>query len=67
MEHSRIFYFENSSGHQPHIFAGSSDWMPRNFYRRIEADFPIEDTEHRARVLNLLETYLKDTKNARIL
>ncbi|MBC8189374.1 MAG: polyphosphate kinase 1 [Puniceicoccaceae bacterium] len=67
LEHSRIFYFENSSGHQPHIFAGSSDWMPRNFYRRIEAVFPIEDTEHRARVLNLLETYLKDTKNARIL
>jgi polyphosphate kinase len=66
LEHSRIFYFENS-GSQPHIFAGSADWMPRNFYRRIEAVFPIEDPDHRKRVLDLLETHLKDTCNARIL
>ena len=67
LEHSRIFYFENATGAQPHIFAGSSDWMPRNFYRRIEAVFPIEDTDHRERVLEILKTYLKDTRNARIL
>lgn len=67
LEHSRIFYFENSSGNQPYIFAGSADWMPRNFYRRIEAVFPIEDSDHRTRVLELLETYLKDTRNARTL
>lgn len=67
LEHSRIFYFENSSGSRSHIFAGSADWMPRNFYRRIEAVFPIEDPDHRARVLALLETYLKDTRNARVL
>ena len=67
LEHSRIFYFENSAGGQPHILAGSADWMPRNFYRRIEAVFPIEDPDHRARVLDILETYLKDTRNARLL
>lgn len=67
LEHSRIFYFENSSGSQPHIFAGSADWMPRNFYRRIEAVFPIEDPDNRKRVKALLETYLKDTRHARIL
>jgi polyphosphate kinase len=67
LEHSRIFYFENSSGNQAHILAGSADWMPRNFYRRIEAVFPIEDQDHRARVIEILETYLKDTRNARIL
>jgi len=67
LEHSRIFYFENSSGGQPHLFAGSADWMPRNFYRRIEAVFPIEDADHRTRVVNILETYLTDTHNARIL
>ncbi|MGZ0708759.1 polyphosphate kinase 1 [Coraliomargarita sp. W4R53] len=67
LEHSRIFYFENSCGSQAHILAGSADWMPRNFYRRIEAIFPIQDPGHRTRVLNLLETYLKDTRNARIL
>ncbi|TVP80078.1 MAG: polyphosphate kinase 1 [Puniceicoccaceae bacterium] len=67
LEHSRIFYFENSSSNQPHIFAGSADWMPRNFYRRIEAVFPIEEPEHRERVMAILETYLKDTQHARLL
>ena len=42
LEHSRIYYFENSRGSRPHILAGSSDWMPRNFFRRIEAIFPVE-------------------------
>ncbi|ADE53828.1 polyphosphate kinase 1 [Coraliomargarita akajimensis] len=67
LEHSRIFYFENSSGTQAHILAGSADWMPRNFYRRIECVFPIEDAAIRQRVLELLEVYLTDTKHARFL
>ena len=67
LEHSRIFYFENSSGNQPHILVGSADWMPRNFYRRIETVFPIEDPENRKRVYTLLKTYLQDTHHASIL
>ena len=67
LEHSRIFYFENNNGSQPHILAGSADWMPRNFYRRIEAVFPIEDPENRRRAKAILETYLQDTLNASIL
>ena len=67
LEHSRIFYFENSDGSQPHIFLGSADWMPRNFYHRVEAVFPIEDPENRKRVRAILETYLQDTHHARIL
>ena len=67
LEHSRIFYFENSNGSQPHILAGSADWMPRNFYRRIEAIFPIEDPENRKRTKAILENYLQDTHNASIL
>ena len=67
LEHSRIFYFENSGGNQPLLFAGSADWMPRNFYRRIEAVFPVEEPELRQRLLTILETQLNDTKSARIL
>jgi len=67
LEHSRIFYFENSSGARPRLLAGSADWMPRNFFRRIEAVFPIEAPEHRERIIHILETHLKDTKHARIL
>ena len=41
--------------------------MPRNFYRRIEAVFPIEDPDNRSRIKALLEIYLKDTHHVRIL
>ncbi len=48
LEHSRIFYFENDG--RPDIFFGSADWMPRNFFQRIEAVFPVEDPALRRRV-----------------
>jgi polyphosphate kinase len=48
LEHSRLFYFEN--GGRPEVWAGSADWMPRNFFRRIEANFPIEEARLRRRV-----------------
>jgi polyphosphate kinase len=67
LEHSRLYYFENAEAGQPLVFAGSSDWMPRNFYRRIEAVFPIEDPEHRDRVIHVLKTLLNDSKNAQLL
>jgi polyphosphate kinase len=67
LEHSRIFYFENSKGAQPLIFAGSADWMPRNFYRRIEAVFPVEDPDLRQRLYSILQAHLNDNKNAHLL
>jgi len=48
LEHSRLFYFENAG--RPELWAGSADWMPRNFFRRIEAVFPIEDARLRRRI-----------------
>jgi polyphosphate kinase len=48
LEHSRLFYFEN--GGRPELWAGSADWMPRNFIRRIEAVFPIENPRLRRRM-----------------
>lgn len=67
LEHSRIFYFENSNGNEPRILAGSADWMPRNFFRRIECIFPIDHPELRQRLIEILNTYLSDNNNARIL
>lgn len=64
LEHSRIFYFKSAHASEPHIFAGSADWMPRNFFRRIECVFPVQDPEIRKRILEILNTYLSDTKNA---
>ena len=59
LEHSRIFYFENSNGSQPHILIGSADWMPRNFYRRIETVFPIQDPDNRKQSTKYLKPIFK--------
>ncbi len=66
LEHSRIFFFEN--GAQPEVFVGSADWMPRNFFRRIEVVFPIEDGRLRERIrVEILESMLRDNVKARLL
>ncbi|MDB6018051.1 MAG: polyphosphate kinase 1 [Pedosphaera sp.] len=66
LEHSRIFYFENAC--QPKIYVGSADWMPRNFYRRIEVSFPIEDGNLRERIISeLLALTLADNVKARVM
>lgn len=65
LEHARAFYFENSGG-DPLILAGSADWMPRNFFRRIEVVFPILDPEFRRFVTDeLFAMELQDNEHAR--
>ncbi|PYI83027.1 MAG: polyphosphate kinase 1, partial [Verrucomicrobia bacterium] len=66
LEHSRIIYFENAC--QPEIFICSADWMPRNFHRRLEVAFPIEDGVLRERLISeILATTLADNAKARLL
>jgi len=66
LEHSRIFYFENAC--QPEVYVSSADWMPRNFFRRIEVAFPIEDGQARARIIDeILSVTLADNRKARFL
>jgi polyphosphate kinase len=65
LEHSRIYYFENAAGAKPRIYTGSADWMARNFYRRIEVVFPIEEENLRKRVIeDILGVYLADNQFA---
>ena len=64
LEHSRIYYFENAC--QPQILAGSADLMPRNFFRRIELLFPVEDGNLRERITSeILALPLADNIKAR--
>jgi polyphosphate kinase len=66
LEHSRIYYFENAC--QPDVFISSADWLPRNFFRRIEAAFPIEDGVLRERLISeILAVTLADNTKARFL
>ena len=64
LEHSRIFYFENAG--DPQVFLGSADWMPRNFFRRIEVMFPVEDARLKLRLTQeLLPVILNDNVKTR--
>ena len=66
LEHSRIYYFGN--GGKPDIYLGSADWMPRNFYRRVEVAFPLLDPVLKRHVeQDILPLYLKDNVKARVL
>jgi polyphosphate kinase len=64
LEHARVYYFQNDGG-EPAIYAGSADWMPRNFFRRVEVVFPVTDPVLRAWVTEeMLATELRDNVNA---
>jgi polyphosphate kinase len=66
LEHSRVFYFEN--GCQPEVYLSSADWMPRNFYKRIEIMWPIEDGNLRERIIQeILTLPLQDNVKASLL
>ena len=64
LEHSRISYFQNND--DPEVFLSSADWMPRNFRRRVEILFPIEDPRLRNRIVDgILGVALMDNVKAR--
>lgn len=64
LEHSRIYFFENH-GEKPLYLIGSADWMPRNFFRRIEVIFPIDEPRLQEELTSILDTYLLDTAEAK--
>ncbi len=64
LEHSRIYYFENAG--QPEVYLSSADWMPRNFFRRVEVAFPVETPALRDQVINeVIPRFLNDRVKAR--
>jgi polyphosphate kinase len=66
LEHSRLAFFQN--GDDPEVFLSSADWMPRNFKRRVELMFPIEDPQLKRRLIDgILGVVLADNVKARVL
>lgn len=63
LEHTRIFYFENSG--KPQVFCASADWMDRNLRRRVETCFPVLEKRLRKRIIEQgLLIYLRDNTNS---
>jgi polyphosphate kinase len=58
LEHSRVFSFGN--GGRPEYYLGSSDLMPRNLDRRVEAVVPVTDSKLCRRLQQVLDIYLSD-------
>src|SRR5207248_5294630 len=58
LEHSRVFSFGN--GGRPEYYLGSSDLMPRNLDRRVEAVVPVTDASLRQRLQQILDVSLAD-------
>lgn len=66
LEHSRIFVF--GEGTRQSVYLSSADWMPRNFERRVEVMFPVEDPVLKQQIVGeLIPLYLQDNQRARIL
>jgi polyphosphate kinase len=64
LEHSRIFVF--SPGDEAQVFLSSADWMPRNFYRRVEVMFPVLAADLKDRVLKeIIPALLRDNSHSR--
>lgn len=59
LEHSRAFSFDN--GGEREVYVTSGDWMPRNFYRRVELTFPIRSAPLQQRIVDeIIATALAD-------
>lgn len=66
LEHSRILVF--GPNEDAKVFLSSADWMPRNFYRRVEVMFPVESEPLKNRILHeIVPAFLKDNVKARVL
>jgi polyphosphate kinase len=62
LEHARVFCFGNDG--EAEVFCSSADWMERNFFRRVEVAFPILDPALRASLVEDLQLYLDDDRQA---
>lgn len=62
LEHGRVFIFHNNGDTQ--IYLGSSDWMNRNIYKRIEVCFPLYSEALKDEMMEMIHIQLNDTTQA---
>jgi polyphosphate kinase len=63
LEHPRVYWFRNDGADE--VWLASADWMDRNFFRRVEIAFPVEDKALKARIVKeALSVNLADNTQA---
>jgi len=62
LEHSHVLQFHHWG--EDRMFISTADWMPRNLDKRIELLVPVEDTDGKRRLIEILDKCLKDTTNS---
>jgi polyphosphate kinase len=63
LEHSRVFYFFDQG--KESVYLSSADWMDRNFFRRVEIAFPVNNPALKKRVIDEAFTdALRDNQRA---
>jgi polyphosphate kinase len=64
LEHSRLYVFNPDD--EAKIYLSSADWMPRNFFRRVEVMFPVESESLKHRILHeVIPLYTRDNVKVR--
>ncbi|MFT5046793.1 MAG: polyphosphate kinase, partial [Porticoccaceae bacterium] len=58
LEHSRVFWFRNDGKQK--LYISSADWMPRNFFNRVEIAVPLEGEALLRIKEECLDVYLRD-------
>lgn len=58
LEHSRVFHFCNDG--DPLTYISSADWMPRNFFARVEVATPLHGEAAERVKSETLDAYLRD-------
>lgn len=64
LEHSRIYWFHHNGENK--VYLSSADLMTRNMIKRVEILFPVYAIEAKKRIIDIMNTQLRDTAKARI-
>jgi polyphosphate kinase len=66
LEHSRIWFFQARGERK--VYLASGDWMQRNFARRVDVAFPVDDPALKERILGeILGAMMGDNQKAWVL